>query len=449
MGSTSTIRLTELVQFLPKQQQAFDALFTHGYILYGGARGPGKSYFLRWAALLYILYLFVFKGIPGVRVGLFCETYRDLQDRQISKIKTEFPAWLGEVRDTKEDGLCYFIRDEYGGGQIALRNLDDASKYQSAEFAGIFIDELTKISRETFDILRGSKRWPGVAHTVFVAASNPGSIGHQWVKQLWIDRQFPEELQQKADEFIFIRALPKDNPHLDQSYWDELNSLPEPLRSAWRDGNWDVFAGMAFPEWNTVVHVVEPFPVPGWWPRWRAIDWGFAKPFCCLWFTKDTDTGRTFVYREAYKTELTDPRQARLIRELTLPDEHIIVTYADPSMWARQTVEDQVTSTADKYKAEGIVLTKADNDRLSGKRKVNAILAPLPDGLPGLQIFSTCTNLIRTLPALPYDASRVEDIDTHAEDHAYDTLRYGLTKTVASAQRQKVVASALAGMRNL
>jgi phage terminase large subunit len=449
MGSSSTIRLSELVQFLPLQQQAFDALFTHGYILYGGARGPGKSYFLRWSALLYVLYLFTFQGIRGVRVGLFCETYRDLQDRQISKIKTEFPAWLGEVKDTKEDGLCFFVREEYGGGQIALRNLDDASKYQSAEFAGIFIDELTKISRETFDILRGSKRWPGVAHTVFVAASNPGSIGHQWVKQLWIDRKFPEELQPKADEFIFIRALPADNPHLDQSYWDELNSLPEPLRSAWRDGNWDVFAGMAFPEWNTVTHVVEPFPVPAWWPRWRAIDWGYAKPWCCLWLAKDPDTTRVIVYREAYKTELTDPQQARLIRELTLPDEHILVTYADPSMWASKTVEDQVTSTADKYQSLGITLTKADNDRIGGKRKVNAILAPLPDGLPGLQVFSTCTNLIRTLPALPYDKTRVEDIDTDAEDHAYDTLRYGLTKTVANSQRQKIRPSALAQMRNL
>jgi phage terminase large subunit len=435
-ANTKEVILSELVSWLPKQQQAYEAIWTHRYILYGGARGPGKSYFLRWSAVVYLVMQFAVHGLRGVRVGLFCETYRELQDRQIGKMKTEFPSWLGEVKDTKEDGLCFFLSERYGGGKIALRNLDDPTKYQSAEFAGIFIDELTKITRETFDILRGSLRWPGVQHTIFAAASNPGSIGHQWVKRLWIDRQFPEELKGRADEFIFIRALPADNPHLDKSYWDELDSLPEPLRSAWRDGNWDVFAGMAFSEWDATRHVVEPFRLPAWWPRWRALDWGYSAPFCCLWLARDPDTGRVYVYREAYQRELTDPQQARLIRELTPPDEQIISTYADPSMWARKTQEEAVTTTADIYAANQVYLTKADNDRLGGKRKINTALGSLPDGRPGLVIFTTCSNLVRTLPALPYDSVRVEDIDTRAEDHAYDALRYGLTNTSNQPRRQ-------------
>lgn len=427
MGSGNEVRLSELMNLLPKQLEAWQGMFSHRYILFGGARGPGKSYLLRWAALTYCLHLFLEYKITGARVGLFCETYPDLRDRQISKIKAEFPPWLGEVKETKEDGLCYFIRAEYGGGYIALRNLDDPTKYQSAEFAGIFVDELTKIQRSTFDILRGSLRWPGVSHTVFMGASNPGSIGHMWVKQLWIDRQFPPELQERAHEFLFVRALPKDNPYLDQSYWDELNSLPPQLASAWRDGNWDVFAGMAFNAWDRTKHTSPPRLIPDHWPKWRAIDWGKNAPFCCLWFTKEPDTERIYVYREAYQTDLTDVEQAKLVRDMTPKGENISFTYADPSMWTEKNMDGKVSSTATEYANCGVILTKADNDRLSGKRKVDRLLNNLPDGGPGLVIYETCPNLIRTLPALPYDNVKVEDVDTKAEDHAYDALRYGLT----------------------
>jgi len=94
-------------------------------------------------------------------------------------------------------------------------------------------------------------------------------------------------------------------------------------------------------------------------------------------------------------------------------------------------VADVVTSTADEYAAEGVGLIKADNDRLAGKRKVDRVLSKLPDGLPGIQIFENCPNLIRTLPALPYDPVNVEDVDTDAEDHSFDCLKYGLTRMPA------------------
>jgi hypothetical protein len=422
-----TIKVSDLVNWLPKQLEAWQALLERGFVLFGGSRGPGKSYWLRWSALLWLILLYSKYGLRGVRVGLFCETYPDLRDRQINKIKLEFPLWLGEVKETKEDGLCFFLREEYGGGVIALRNLDDPTKYQSAEFAGLFIDELTKISYDTFSILRGSKRWPGVPRTVFAAASNPGGVGHEWVKRVWIDRNLPDELRPLKDEFVFIRALPADNMHLSQEYWRELDTLPEPLRSAWRDGNWDVFAGMAFGGWNRAAHVVAPQEIPSYWVKWRAIDWGYSNPFCCLWFARDPDIGRVYVYREAYHTERTDRQQAQLIADMTPAGESISITYADPSMWASKNLGGMVSSTAQEYAAAGVILTKADNQRLSGKRKVDRLLGLLPDGAPGLVIFENCQNLIRTLPALPRDKAQVEDVDSSAEDHAYDALRYGLT----------------------
>lgn len=441
----------ERAGFTPKQWEAYQATFLYRYILYGGARGGGKSRFVRWWLADYLVMQFKKHGIRNCRVGLFCETYPDLRDRQISKIKEEFPLWLGEIKDTQADGLGFFMREEFGSGVMALRNLDDPSKYQSAEFAAIAVDELTKVTKQTFDILRGSLRWPGINHTVLFGATNPGGIGHLWVKQLWIDKQFPPEMQNIKDQFVFIRSLPSDNPMLSQSYWDELNSLPDDLRRAWVDGDWNVFSGQAFASWRSDRHVVEPFTIPDWWLHWRAVDWGYSNPFCCLWLAKDPDTGRIYVYRELYKTDLTDHQQARAIRDLTLPGEQIALTYADPSMWARKTTGEVATSTADEYASEGVPIVRADNDRLSGKRKVDRLLSPLPDGQPGLLVFRTCANLVRTLPALPYDATNVEDIDTKSEDHAYDALRYGLTNAQIKAvqintQQQR---SPLAGMRML
>ena len=419
---------TELFNFFPKQLAACDAADTHEYTFYGGSRGPGKSYWLRWYCLQFLSVCKAY-GKRDVVVGLFCDTYKTLTDRQVSKIATEFPRSLGEVKDSKTHGLGFYLRD--GGGVIALRNLDDPSKYQGAEFALIAVDELTKIKVETFNLLRGSKRWSGIKNTRFIAAGNPGGIGHLWVKDYWIDKVYPPEMERLRDEFCFVPALPDDNPHLDKSYWQMLDTLPPTLAKAWRYGEWDVFEGQAFGQWRREKHVIEPIEIPSHWARFRGVDWGRANPFCCLWGAQDPDTGRVIIYRELYQTGLTDTQQARLIGANTPPSEKVNITYADPSMWTKKAFEDVTFSTADEYRKEGIILTKADNDRLTGKRKVDRMLGDLPDGRPALQIFSTCANLLRTLPALPYDTTNAEDVDSEAEDHAYDALRYLLTRVNA------------------
>jgi PBSX family phage terminase large subunit len=351
----------------------------------------------------------------------------------LAKVRTEFPEFLGEMNEAARE---FRLNDNLGGGVIAFRNLDKPSKYQSAEFAAIAVDELTKNTRETFDVLRGSLRSPGVSHTVFLGATNPGGPGHLWVKQLWLDEDMPPELVSKKDEFAFIKSLPTDNPHLEQSYWDELNSLPDDLRRAWVEGDWSVFAGQAFTGFRSEKHVIEPFQIPRHWSMWRAVDWGYHAPFCCLWLAQDPDTRRVYVFRELYEKGVTDVQQAKLIVNNT-PEDACTVTWADPSMWSKKSAGDRVFSTADEYRDNGIVLTKGNNDRISGKRKVDRVLAGLEDGKPGLQIMSNCRNLIRTLPALPYDETKVEDVDTDAEDHAYDCLRYGLTQVRTTENRRK------------
>ena len=410
------------------------------YILFGGAAGPGKSYVLRWA-LVELLLTWAGQGYRNVRVGLFCEDYPSLMDRQISRIKREFPSWLGVLKESRDEGFAFHLDDDYGGGIIALRNLADPAKYASAEFAAIAVDELTKNNRQTFDDLRFRKRWPGIEHSPFLAASNPGSVGHAWVKKLWVDRDFSgDDSRFDPDSFLFIPARAGENPYLPQSYWDTLNSLPSDMRRAMLEGDWNVFAGQVFSEWRRDLHVCRPFPIPPEWTRWMGIDYGFAAPFCALWFARTPDKATVYIYRELYETDLSAREQARRIR-LASGGENIQLRLADPSMWARREGRSDITpkgpratvgnSFAQEYAQERILLSRANNNRLAGKNWVHEALAWLIDPAkrivpPRLQVFETCTNVIRTLPALPYDRINSEDVDTDAEDHAYDSLRYGL-----------------------
>jgi phage terminase large subunit len=448
---TETIRkFDDLFQPTERQKEAWLATFSHRYILYGGARGGGKSKMLRWWLVDFLIYQYMERKLKDVRVMLACETYRDLADRQLTKIRTEFPSWLGRLKETKEDGLCFFLSKDLGGGIIALRNLDEPEKYQSAEFAAIGVDELTKNPINVFNILRGSLRWVGIPHTVFLGATNPGGVGHGWVKSMWIDHKFPIEMREKAKEFAFIQSLPVDNPYLESTYWDELNSLPEDLRKAWVEGNWEVFAGQAFPAFSAEIHVIQPITIPSHFTKWRCIDWGFANPWCCLWLAKDPDNGRIYVYREAYARQLTDRQQATLIKDMTPEEDNIVYTYADPSMWSKKSVQGIITSSADEYGETGVMLTRGDNDRLSGKRKLDRLLENLPDGKPGIYIFSTCPNLAKCIPYLAYDKIRIEDVDTNQEDHPYDALRYGLTSvlsTLLGSYRKRIALSPFVGAK--
>lgn len=433
---------TDLLKFTPKQMIATQAADTHKFTLFGGSRGPGKSYWLRWHPIRKLLE-YAMNGHRGVRYGLFCEDYPALKDRQISKISVEFPEWLGTLKESKEHGLGYHLADEYGGGILALRNLDDPSKYQSAEFAGIAVDELTKNPVTTFNLLRGSLRWVGIEKPSFIAATNPGGIGHGWVKDYFIDKNFPPELRPLADEFAFVQALPDDNPHLTASYWQDLETLPPDLAKAWRYGDWGVFAGQVFKEFTIDRHVCKAHDVPAEGTNYRGIDSGYTAPFACYWGRKEPDTGRIWIYREAYRKELTDRQQAQLILDMTPPDEQVAMSFGDPAMWAQKNAGNIVTDAAKEYSQVGVPLTKADNNRINGVRKVHRLLANLPDGKPGLIISEECPNLIRQLQNLAADRKNPEDVDTGSEDHAYDALRYLLTNVKDGTQtdRPKIVFS--------
>jgi len=229
------VGFTELSNFFPKQVEAQLASKRFKFVLFGGSVGSGKSRWLRWMMVYWLMYYYKKYDIKGVRAGLFCEDYPSLNDRHLSKIKYEFPDWLGKFNQQRNE---FTLAPEYGAGIIAFRNLDDPPKYVSVEFAVIGIDEVNRNPKSTFDFLRTRHRWPGIKDVKFLAGCNP--IGEAWVKNIWVKRLFPPD-EKEQYEFVFVPALPTDNPYLPEEYYKSLESLPEAQRKAYLEGDWDAF----------------------------------------------------------------------------------------------------------------------------------------------------------------------------------------------------------------
>lgn len=230
-----TIKFSDLCKFLPKQKDAQEASKRFKFVLYGGSLGSGKSYWLRWMMVYWLIKLNAKYKLKGIRAGLFCEDYPSLEDRHLSKVKYEFPAWLGTYNQQRHE---FTLKPEYGSGIIAFRNLDDPEKYLSVEFAIMGVDEINRNPVVTFRELRKRLRWAGIKDVRFLAACNPR--GEAWVKNMWVKRMFPPE-ENEQYEFVFVPALPTDNPHLDAAYFKSLESLPDAERKAFLEGDWDSF----------------------------------------------------------------------------------------------------------------------------------------------------------------------------------------------------------------
>lgn len=381
----------------------------------GGTRGPGKSH----AALAQVA-LDDCQRAPGLKVLFLRKVQKSaseaLEDlvRKIIAIPHEYQSSTGRVLFPNGSRILM-------GG---FRSEGDIDKYLGLEYDVICGEEATQLSEKKKLSIEGSLRtvrddWRARVYWT----TNPDGVGLAWFKSSFII-PFREN---RETETRFIPLDYHGNPFLHQEYLNYLDRLTGSLRKAWREGDWDAFAGMAFPNWRHDLHVVEPFEIPDHWICWRAVDDGYTNPMCCLWFAYDPATGHKYIYRELYRTMLTTRQQARTICEMTGPDEQITATMADPAMWGRKNLGGVVASAADEYAAEGVPLTKADNDRIQGKRRMDEQLAPTSDGQPGLMVFSSCVNFVRTLPLLVHDNINPEDVDTTGEDHAYDAGRYGLS----------------------
>ena len=395
--------------------------------LYGGAAGGGKT------AALVAEGVTIALEYPGIPVHLFRRTIPELKGTIVPEIYKQCGAYItaGHMMWQGQDRVFKLAN----GSTMHLNYLDtdnDIYRYQGTEMPVILIDELTQFYWSWIEYLKTRNRTSNPDWPVFMAAgSNPGGVGHGNVKSYFIDVAPPETIYkdyETGETRVFIPARVDDHPikSFRESYAKKLNAIADPqLKKALYYGDWDVFAGQVFVEWRYDKHTVEPFTVPEHWPRWFSYDHGYNTYASGSWFAKDPSTGRKYKYRELYVTKSVVKEIARQIKQLEA-GESVPMRLADPSIWKGAGNQNTGETVAEMFAKEGIIFTPANNDRMAGKSAFHDALSIAPDGLPWLQYFRSCINSIRTIPALPYDRHRVEDVDTNAEDHIYDSDRYGL-----------------------
>ena len=397
-------------------------------VFYGGARGGGKSYAmlvdpLRYCHKQHHRALLLRRSMPELR---------DLISHSERLYTRAFPGAKWREQE-KEWRFPSGARIEFGYAE----NLTDVLRYQGQSYTWIGIDELPQYpTPDIYNFLRSSLRSVDPEVPVFIRATgNPGNVGSTWVKNMFVDPATPNTpftmdietpVGMKSITRRFIPAKLQDNPYLMQTddYMIMLSSLPDIQKKQFLEGDWEAFEGSAFPEFNRAVHVIEPFEIPNNWVRFRSADWGYSSPACCLWFAIDFDN-YLYVYRELYTQKVTADIFARQVLQQEY-GEYMKYGVLDSSTWAKR--GDVGPSIAETMIQEGCKWRPSDRSprsRINGKLEVHKRLYVDPDiQYPGMFIFSNCTNLIRTLPLLPTDKNNPEDVDTHAEDHAYDALRY-------------------------
>lgn len=426
-------------------------------VLYGGAASGGKSYALRAMGVSYCL------QHPGAVVVLFRRTFRELEDTHILRLQSELPTYVATYKSSTHD----FV---FANGSIFMLRFcekeDDVRTYDTFEADMMLFDELTAFSEFQYVYLttrcRSTKPWwrgPKI-----MSASNPGNVGHLWVKKRWIDfaKPFEKKVAPSTQGGMlrqFIPAKVADNHTMmkrDPNYVFRLQALPEEEKRAKLFGDWGVFSGQFFQRWRDGVHLCDDFTPPADWTRYVFVDWGLAVPHAVLWAARPPATNFIWIYREQYGAGVPTREQARQAAQKTRASgEKLEYIICDPAMFAKEkdVNGDLMASVADIWKDEfagTCEVIRGNNERVQGWSVVRECLdwqgIETPDGgisvlvPPRIRIMrGAAPNLARTLPGLVHSKGNPEDVDTDSEDHAPDALRYGVRHLFGAPDRGKAI----------
>lgn len=432
----------------PSPKQRLFLADAHRHVAYGGARGGGKSWSVRYKAILMAL------AWDGIKILIVRRTYPELVNNHIEPLR---PVLYGVAKYNKSDKVFRFGN----GSTIWFRYCaqdGDLGQYQGAEYDVIFLDEATQLKEEWIKQINLTVRATNGLPKRTYYTCNPGGVGHAYIKRLFIDRHFEEG--ERPEDYSFTQALVTDNEALmatQPEYKAELEKLPEKLKKAWLYGEWDIFEGQFFEDFRIEpdktkcleagitpdearaqgrwTHVIEPFDLNSGdrrsWRILRSYDFGYAKPFSCAWWAVDYD-GTIYRIMELYGctkepnegVKWTPDEQARQISEIERTHPWLqgrkIDGVADPAIWDASRGE-SIAETMSRY---GVYFTPGDNDRIPGWMQVHYRLQFDESGYARMYIFNTCKGFIRTIPTLMYSETKPEDLDTSMEDHIADETRY-------------------------
>jgi hypothetical protein len=444
-----------------------------------GERGGGKTdtFLMDYRRYVGVGFAESWRGV------VFRKTYKQLDDI-LKKARKWFPRFenpgtfkmsAGSLKWTWPTGEELLFR--------VFKRPEDYDDFHGHEFAWIGWEELTRWADDTgyrrmFSCLRAASEPvtlpDGRTLTMprcVIATTNAAGVGHSWVKARWqlpqmlgrvIPGEYDDELGFKMPDRASVHCAFGDNHILqtnDPNYLARVAmSARNPAeRAAWLHNDWDIVSGGMFDDiWDSKVHIVPTFKVPGTWRIDRAFDWGSSKPFSVQWFAESDgspvtfDDGRTvntipgdvFMVREWYGWNGTPNEGLRMIAGKIAEDILIKerdwfpgrVVQAGPADASIFDVENGVSIAVD-MQTKGVRWTpshKGPGSRKNGWNRIRELLdGAVPDlghprELPGLFVTDVCHHAIRLIPNTPRSDKDPDDVDTEAEDHAQDCLRYRL-----------------------
>jgi len=478
-GRSGPPRFSDYYQPFPRQKQFHESKAK--YRLFGGAAGPGKTKALLWEAIRQAL------EVDGCDTLLLRRTFPELESSLLSYFRRDVPRSMYKSYNESKHVVTWKNGSTTRFGHC--RNENDIFQYQGAEFLFIGIDELTHFTYKQWQFLTSRNRCPGDVYNngknkgknivpCMAGATNPGNIGHAWVKALWVDHVAPAGYDGAAAynprDYEFIRARLDDNPIYanDIEYRRNLESLPEHLRRAFLDGDWNVFAGQYFEIFDIGRHTARPEEIrlEPWWPRWISIDWGFQHNSAVYWHCavpaetnnfkscppersegsqpldrlrsfgpanppspQDDDASaagtRIVTYREFVQNNLSPRMLAQAIAERS-GREAVSDIFLSPDAFAHRTSEASIAEQlGDVLVANGLPRpTLADDDRIGGWQLMYQLLEA-----NAWLITEDCEELINSIPLLVVDENRKEDVRKVEGDDSADSARYGLVSGVRLA----------------
>lgn len=408
-------------------------------VLYGGAVGGGKT-----DALLGDFAAGLGQG-PAWK-GVFFRRYFPDMDDVIHRALEIFGPVYGEK--------CYShsrYQWKFPGGELlqfrALEKDVDVYKFQGQQYAWVGWDELTQwASPFPYTYLMTRVRSAKGAKVRVRAATNPGGPGHTWVKARFIDPAIPGEpirIETKSGNTywrVFVPAKLEDNKILlkgDPGYADRVYELHDPMMArALREGDWNIVAGAALPEWDPNIHIIDTAPMPTERPIWRSMDWGYETPYGCVWMFPDD--GDIVVGHELYgwsgvpnvgTQEAPSVVRDKIASFESMNDYYVRIGYLDNQCWEPRGGAGPIVRELGGRQMGWRPWAKGPHSRVQQLQTLHEFMKVV-NGRSRFKVMRHCRHVIRTLPILPRDQKNPEDVDTNAEDHLYDAVRGGLAMKV-------------------